>query len=317
VVQYRTFRNTDPPRLAALWNATFTGRGAVRLDSAGLLEQQVFAKPYFDPEGLILAEDGDAAVGFVHAGFGPAASQCEVNRADGVVSVLGVAPTHRRRGIGKELLRHSEEYLRGRGATSVQAGPSWPRNPFYLGLYGGCELPGWLASDADAEPFITKMGYVCRDRVTVLHRDLTKPLRAADGRFPAHRRRFEIQLADPKGLGSWWQECVFGLVEPQVFVLDEKGTGKPAASALVWEMEPFSERWHRAAMGILQFQVQSEFRRAGVGKFLMTQILRALQDQYFEVAEIQVRQPNEPALRFAQALEFAAVDEGRTYRRPD
>jgi ribosomal protein S18 acetylase RimI-like enzyme len=303
--------------LAALWNAAFTGRGAARLDSAGLLEQQVFAKPYFDREGLIVAEDNGVVVGFAHAGFGPADGQTAVNRADGVLCVLGVAPTHRRRGIGRELLHRAEEYLRIRGSTTIQAGPCWPRDPFYFGVYGGSELPGWLASDADAEPFLTRLGYFCRERVTVSHRDLTRPLRGADGRFAAHRRRFDLQVADPKTLGSWWQECVFGLVEPQVFVLDDRAGGPPAASALVWEMEAFSERWHRAAVGILHFQVRTELRRTGVGKFLMTQILRALQDQYFEVAEVQVRQPNEAGLRFAQALEFSAVDEGRVYRRPD
>jgi len=318
VVHYRTFRNTDPPRLASLWNATFAGRGAARLYSPGLLEQQVFAKPYFDPEGLIVAEDGPAGVvGLVHAGFGPDESQGGVNRADGIISALGVVPTHRRRGIGRELFRRAEAYLRERGSTTIQAGPSWPRNPFYFGIYGGSELPGWLASDEDAGPFLSRLGYAVHERVGVLHRDLTKPLRVADGRFAGHRRNFDLQLADPKTLGSWWQECVFGLVEPQLFVLDDKATGRPMAQALVWEMEAFSERWHRAAVGIVHFQVQPEVRRVGVGKFLLTQILRALQDQYFEVAEVQVRLPNEPALRFAQALEFAAVDEGRVYRHPD
>jgi ribosomal protein S18 acetylase RimI-like enzyme len=318
VVHYRTFRNTDPPRLASLWNATFSGRGAVRLYSPGLLEQQVFAKPYFDPEGLLVAEDGSAGiVGFVHAGFGPDETQCGVNRANGVICALGVVPTHRRRGIGRELFRRAEAYLRERGSTTVQAGASWPRNPFYFGLYGGAELPGWLASEAEAGPFLGRMGYAVQERVSVLHRDLTKPLKVADGRFAAHRRNLDLQLADPKSLGSWWQECVFGLVEPQLFVLDDKATGRPAAQALVWEMEAFSERWHRAAVGIVHFHVEEALRRVGIGKFLLTQILRALQDQYFEVAEVQIHLPNEPGLRFAKSLEFAEVDEGRVYRHPE
>jgi GNAT superfamily N-acetyltransferase len=304
--------------LAALWDAAFTGRGAARVYTAALLEQQVFAKPYFDPEGLIVAEDGTAGVvGFAHAGFGPDINQSGVNRADGVISAVGVTPTHRRRGIGRDLFRRAEAYLRDRGSTSIQAGACWPRNPFYFGVYGGSELPGWLASDADAEPFVSRLGYVCHERVRVLHRDLTRPLRIADGRFAGIRRRYDLQAGDPKNLGTWWQECVFGLVEPQMFVLDDRTTGQQVASALAWEMEPFSERWHHAAVGILFFQVRPESRRAGVGKFFLTHILRTYQDQYFEVAEVQVHLPNEPALAFAQALEFAAVDEGRVYRHPD
>src|SRR4029077_20027532 len=67
VVQYRTFCNSDPPRLVAVWNECFTERGAPRLSSNTLLERYVLAKSIFDPAGLILAEiDGECA-GFVHA----------------------------------------------------------------------------------------------------------------------------------------------------------------------------------------------------------------------------------------------------------
>jgi len=71
VVRYRTFRNTDPPRLVEVWNETFTGRGAVRLASSTPLERFVFSKPLFDPAGLFIAEEDERCLGFAHAGFGP------------------------------------------------------------------------------------------------------------------------------------------------------------------------------------------------------------------------------------------------------
>ena len=55
MIEYRCFRNTDPPRLVEVWNQAFTGRGTVGLRTATPLERFVFAKTYFDPAGLIVA----------------------------------------------------------------------------------------------------------------------------------------------------------------------------------------------------------------------------------------------------------------------
>ena len=78
MVHYRTFRNTDPPGLAEVWNESLRGRGAVPLANSSPLEHLIFAKPYFDPAGLILAWDGDTLVGFGHAGFGVKADESEL-----------------------------------------------------------------------------------------------------------------------------------------------------------------------------------------------------------------------------------------------
>src|SRR5262249_31796600 len=135
VIHYRTFQNIDPPGLVRVWNEAFTGRGAVILPTPSALEEYVFAKPYFDRAGLIVALDDREYVGFVHAGFGPNADESALSTAVGVVCALGVRPSHRPRGVGTELLRRAEAYLTGRGATSIYAGPMRPLNPFYLGLY--------------------------------------------------------------------------------------------------------------------------------------------------------------------------------------
>jgi hypothetical protein len=70
VIQFRQFRNIDPPALVEVWNDALTGRGAVRLRNSSPLESYTLSKLYFDPQGLILAEEGGRLLGFVHAGFG-------------------------------------------------------------------------------------------------------------------------------------------------------------------------------------------------------------------------------------------------------
>jgi GNAT superfamily N-acetyltransferase len=159
VIQFRTFRNTDPPALVEIWNESFTGRGAARLRAASLLEHCLFAKPYFDPTGYIIADDGGKAVGFAHAGFGPNAAETDLAFDVGIICALAVRPSHRRQKIGTKLLKLGEEYLRGHGANQIVAGGMRPLNPFYFGLYGGADSPGFLTSDPGAGPFLEHHGY--------------------------------------------------------------------------------------------------------------------------------------------------------------
>jgi ribosomal protein S18 acetylase RimI-like enzyme len=316
VVRYRRFVNTDPPALVDIWNEANNGRGAVRLRTSSPLERHAWAKPYFDPAGVIVAEEDGTRVGFAHAGFGANAAESNVSLDAGVTCVVAVRPSHRRRGIGTELLQRCESYLRDRGVQTLYAGPSHPLDPFYLGLYGGSELPGFLASDPDAEPFLLKRGYQPCKTTLVWHRRLNQPLKIVDGRFPGIRSRFDLRVAvPPKGRMTWWQECVFGLVEPLEFYLEEKPDRKVAARAFVWEMDGLSARWGQHAVGISHLEVPPERRRQGLAKYLLSLILHYLQDQFYELVEMQVAETNEVGLNLLRGFGFEQVDVGRVYRK--
>jgi len=317
VITYRSFRNTDPPALVEIWNDAFNGRGAVHLRHSTPLEHYVFAKPYFDPAGLILAVENGLGVGFIHAGFGANENDTAPSLAAGVTCMLGIRPRYRRQGIGSELLHRAEEYLRSRGATALYAGPIRPLNPFYLGLYGGSELPGFLASDEAAGPFFKKHGYrVCQTSL-VFQRRLDKPVNVADGRFAAYRNRFDLRITPRKGAGSWWQEATMGLVEPFDFRLEDKQSGQLVAQTSVWEMEGFSWRWNQPSVGLTDLVVRPELRRQGLGKFLLAQMLRYLQEQFFGLVEVQTLEQNEAAVKLYRSVGFEQVDVGHAFRRAD
>jgi ribosomal protein S18 acetylase RimI-like enzyme len=315
VVEYRTFRNTDPPALAEVWNEAFTQRGAVQLHHSSPLERYLFAKPYFDPAGLIVALDDGRAVGFAHAGFGPDASGSALCTAQGVTCAIGVRPTHRRRGIGSELLRRCEDYLRQRGAVDLFAGPLAPLNPFYLGLYGGSDTPGFLKSDADAEPFLTARGYRLDQTRLVFQRRLDVPINVVDGRFAAIRRQFDVRIASRGRGSSWWSECLLSPVEVLEFRLIDKATDKPGAQASIWDMEAFWQRWNLPVLGVIDLWVRDDLRRQGLAKLLLAQVLRQLQEQFFALAEIQAPADNAAAVGLLKGLGFEQVDTGCSYRR--
>jgi ribosomal protein S18 acetylase RimI-like enzyme len=315
VVSYRTFRNTDPPALADLWNEALTGRGAVKLSSSSPLEHLVFAKPYFDPAGLIVAVEAHKVVGFAHAGFAPNETEADVGKGEGVLSLIAVRPSHRRLGIGTGLLLRCEAYLRSAGATTVWAGRLFPHNPFYFGLYGGSETSGALESDRAASPFLIRRGYQVEQSYRVLQRSLRGPLNVVDTRFAALRRRFEFLAQPRKGTSTWWRECVLGLIELHDFCLEEKTTGEPVARASVWEMEGYSRSWNESALGLVELGVRPDLRRQGLARFLLAQMFRYLQDQYFSLVEVQVPETHESVLNLYHALGFQQVDTGHVYRR--
>lgn len=315
MVHYRSFCNFDPPGLVEIWNEAFKGRSAAQLRNVSPLERHVFSKPYFDAAGLIVALDDNVPVGFAHAGFGPNKTETALSYAAGVSCLIAVKPSHQRRGIGSELLGRCEEYLVGKGARTIYAGSMRPYTPFYFGLYGGADLPGFLATDEAAAPFMEYHGYRPSDTWFVFQRRLEQPPKVVDVRFNTLRKKYNMRVVPKLGVGTWWHECAFGVMEPLEFRLEEISSNRLVARAEAWEMEGFSWRWGMPAAGIMSILVREDLRRQGLAKFLMTHVLRYLQEQYFGVVEVQALEKNQAAVGLFKSVGFEKVDFGRMYRQ--
>lgn len=315
LIHYRTFLNTDPPGLAEVWNDALTGRAAVYVGTPALLEFFLFAKTYFDPAGLVVAHDGNDLVGFAHAGFGSSESGTKLSTVHGVTWIVAVRPDFRRRGIGSELLRRSEQYLIQRGARELFFGAQAPLNPFGFGLYGGSNSPGVFDTEPEARPFLEHHGYVSHRTCRVWQRRIDGGIGVADGRFAALRAKYDFR-ARPRGpVGSWWIEAVRSPIDPMEFRLEEKGTGRLAASVTAWEMETFSRTWNEAVYGFLELEVRPDLRRQGLAKLLLAQSFRFLQDQFFSLVEAQTPEDDTASQGIFRSLGFEAGDVGRQYRK--
>jgi ribosomal protein S18 acetylase RimI-like enzyme len=315
-ITYRPFRNPDPPSLVRIWNDCYTGRGAAFLNGSTPLEFLVLAKPYFERAGLILALDEGNPIGFVHAGFGPDPTGQRLKFDEGVICALAVRPSHRRRGIGRELLRQAEAYLKAKGAKTAQAGTRRPLHPFYWGLHGGSEPAGILVSDPGGGPaFLKANRYQLVEQLGLYDRELGSLPPLADTRFPNIKRKCELRILPRPVSTSWFEEAVYSPLEMLEFQLQENATGKAVARAKVWDMEHFSWRWHQPSAGIIDLYVQDDRRRQGYAKFLIVQILRYLQDQFYSLVEVQAPEGHAAILKLAQGLGFKKVDEGLVFRK--
>ncbi len=111
MIEYRPFRNLDPPALCEIWRNHPPVRALFQPMTPVVLEDTVLSKPFFDREGLIVATDDQRPVGFVHAGFGPNAAGTALDPPIGATCMLMVSHHDQRTDIAEQLLRHSEAYL--------------------------------------------------------------------------------------------------------------------------------------------------------------------------------------------------------------
>jgi ribosomal protein S18 acetylase RimI-like enzyme len=315
VYTFRPFRNSDPPRLAEIWRDQPPQRGLMQPVTAAVLEQLVLSKPYFDPDGLILAFADDKPAGFIHAGFGASDEQATIDTDTGTTYLMMLSAGFRDKALADELLVRAENYLRGRGAKIIYAGGIRPHNAFYLGLYGGSELPGILTSDPVMHDACRRAGYREIDRVQVLQLDLAG-YRPAFSRSQRQlgRELTLTEVASP-ATATWWEACTTCAFERIHFSLSAVSGGGRLASVGFWDIEPLSTSWGAPTAGMLDLEVGAQRRRQGVATFLLNEAFQRLRSRGVMRVEAQTMQQNLPALALYEKLGFKKVDEGVVYRK--
>ncbi len=308
MLTFRTFRNFDPPTIAALWRGRAGLPGLVQPVSPDLLEQLVFAKLYFDP-----LEDG-RAVGFAHAGFGPNAEETGIATDVGAICAVVVdAAGGAEAAVG--LIERCEAYLRGRGAKVVLGGGRRPVCPFYVGLYGGVELPGVLDSDATARAAFAARGYWEAERIVLLRRDLDG-FEAQVDRFQMQiRRQMLVEVAFDMPTRTWWEACTWGEFELTRFDLAPREGGPPVASALFRSMEPAGTTGVGRAAGLLELAVDPAHRRRGLALFLLNEAFRQFIRQGIMHVETQAAETNAAALGLFRKLSLQETGRGGVWRK--
>ena len=313
--QFRPFLNADPPALVEIWNEQPRQRGLVYPTGLVELEQLLFAKQYFEREGLIVAERDGRPVGFAHAGFGPNESGDALDYELGTTCMLMVRPDEAPSALAADLLAQSEAYMRGRGAKVLYAGCVQPLNPFYLGLYGGSELPGVLDSDEARQALYRAQGYEEIDRIVVLQCDLGRFRPPVDRRQMRLRRSMQLLATVEPRSTNWWEASKWALLQRTRFEIAPRSGGPSLASATLWDIEPLATSWGIRAGGLIELEVAEDQRRQGVATFLLSEALRQIYAQGISLVEVQVMLSNQVARALYDKLGFTEIDQGAVFRK--
>lgn len=317
LIVYRPFSNSDLPGLVDIWRGQALNPGLAQPMSLAFFEASVLSKTYFDREGLIVAVDDGTPVAFVHASFGPTDCETQLSPLLGAINLLLVRADYARRGIGRTLLNLAEAYLRARGAQVLYCGGIRPLNAFYVGLYGGSELPGILESDAPLQRLAEAAGYRPIDHVVVLQRPLSGFRPPVDRRMQQIRRTYALRTVNDPPSNTWWQACTYGGFDCVRYELVAAGQESPAATLTAWHMESFSSARGVRSAGLLDLEVAPPLRRQGLALFLVGEALKHLAEQGVSIVEVQTMQANVAAQGLYKKLGFAQVNLGTIYRKDE
>ena len=315
MIEYRCFRNDDPPRIADVWRAADLGPSAMQPMTSALLEACVFSKPYFEREGLIVALDGERMVGFAHAGFGANADRSGVDRAIGTTMLVVTVPHADEAATAAGLLARTEDYLRRRGVAAPRGGGSATIGGFYLGLYGGAGLPGILDSSAGMQDVFRRAGYAEVERVAVLRRPLAGFRPPVNRLQMAIRRATTLRVIDEPARRSWWEAATTTGIALRRYEL-RNASEELLGSGTFWDMQPIASAWGVAAAGLLHVDIEGARRRQGLASYLVAEALHDLAQEGVTVVEAQVVETNAPAVSLFEKLGFTVADRGTLFSRP-
>jgi GNAT superfamily N-acetyltransferase len=315
MLTFSTFRNTDPPVLAALWRSLAGHPGLMQPVSPDLLEQLVFAKLFFDYRGLVLARDDGRPVGFAHAGFGANLDESWFSTDAGVTCIVLVRPDCDQAVVAAGLLDRCEEYLKGRGARVLYGGGIHPLNPFYVGLYGGSDLPGILDSDTAVRAALATLGYHEVGRTLLFRRELSGFESQIDRRQMQVRRQMIVEVTSDAPTRTLWEACTLGEFELTRFDVVPRGGGSVIASATFRSMEPSGATAVSRAAGLIGLFVEEAYRRRGLAFFLLSEAFRQFIRQGITSVETMSRETDVAARGTFQKLGIPQVGQAGVWRK--
>lgn len=313
MTQFRTFLNTDPPEIVRIWHSQPERSRFANTFSHDLFETMVLSKPYFEPEGLLVAEEDGRMQGFVHAGFAPTADWSDLELSDGVISLLLLDPQSDFE-VGLRLLELAEAYLVSRGCRRVHVGSRFPEGPFYLGLFGGSQIPGVLPrQQVRLAELLNAAHYEAVEPIHVMQRSMQDFRTVIDRQQTQVRRKYQIEeVIDPKPF-AWWETCTLGETDRTRYVLRKRMSDIQVGRVVFWDIHPLSRDWGLRTMGLYDLRIEASERQSGLGTFLVGESLKHMQSIGVQLVEAQVRDTNTAAKKLFDKFGFLDVCHGMLY----
>ena len=317
MVEYRSFHNTDPPRIVGLWNTYDMGRGVASGLTVDAFEYYVFAQPYFDRTSIIVAVDGDQLVGFAQVIKAVNDDESALGGSRGSIVALLVHPDFRRKGIGTELVRRATERLRKAGVQFVRLGPDNLTNGFYMGMYGGAQPNGFLQADGAMQPFAQSLGMESAQRFRCYQRDLNQKAREPMSiKLIANRRNTVLQAVDPSSGASWWWVTRYGRLDAVRFNLLEKRTNETLAFCELFGLDLYIAKWGQRAAGLGRIVVPEQHRGNDYELSLLLGMGKYLKDQLVTILDVSIDEQESGIVDLLESVGFEHYDTGTVFAQP-
>jgi GNAT superfamily N-acetyltransferase len=229
--------------------------------------------------------------------------------------LLLVSPHSDRANIAAELMAASESYLRGKGAQRLYAGSQFPLNPFYLGMYGGSDTAGVLASNIGWCQLLNVSGYRPKVQRVLAGRPLAGFRPPIDRQQMQLRRKFKVLGPHDVLPDNWWDAGVWSMHEWTRFDLALAGGGEPIVSATFWDVEPLARSWGVQTVGLARLDDTPEARAEGLTTFLLAEVLRQFQASGYAHFEAQAAAEDESLRAVFQQLGLAEYDQGSLWAK--
>ena len=316
MITYRSFHNVDPPRIAELWAQSELGQGAAGGLTVDAFEFFVFAQPFFDKNGLIVACDEDRVVGFVHAMPAVNEEHTALGASAGGIVALLVHPDYRRQRIGTELTNRASKYLSDCGVSSVEFGPSDTTNGFYVGLYGGAQPCGFRQEDGTVEAFAAATGWKQSQAYRCYQKDLTGSSRdPVNMKLVANRRKTQLDAADPAGDATWWWMTRFGRMDSVQFSLVEKSSRLAFASCDIFGLDLYIPKWGQRAAGLGEIRIPDKHTGNDYELSLLLEMSKYLREQLITIVDASAAETDVARTQLLEAAGFQQYDTGLVFSR--
>lgn len=315
MIELRRFRNSDSPGIASVWSSQPPLRGRLPRLTSSILEQHVLSKPYFDPRDLIVAADERRVIGFVHVGFLPSVEVAQVRRQEGIVCQLQVLPGPDRLEIASRLFESAVMRLQETGARTLLAGGIGIHAPFYLGLYGGSQLPGVLTDDTLLNEVARRANFAEFRPVSIWQRELSGFRPPIDRDVIALRRQYQIHRSDDYVAKDWRDACAFGWTEPLLVKLVSPSSRTEFATLMFWDCEPLASSWGARCLGLASVSYHAESLSLPLLTFFLAETMRQLLTQGIAIVEVQTESADRELIEVCGRLAFREVDRGMQLRK--
>lgn len=320
----RPFRNEDPPRLLMLWKKSQVHKNRSDLIplSMNSLQMQVLGQPFFDSDAIMLAFDGDRAIGFVHTTLCPNKDRSDFSSDSGQICFLAIDPEYPDLwGAARILLRTAEDYLIGLGVGEIFGGSPRPCAPFYMGFYGGGEPLSILESDSHLIQVFQEAGYVVQKKTRRYRLNLRNYIPPITPITVGWRSQLEITFNDLAKSKNWWEGCCFANFEWHEAVAYQLNTRRPIARIWIRVANPDTEKdtilyggtWDA---GLMDIRVHPDFHRKGVAAYTLGEMLRyiKLQSHVLQI-EAQIDQADDSLNALLRSLQWQEIETGILFRK--